>query len=99
MALLLVSISGVTVIIFQLIYLVFSCTAGQDYTTTSQTVTFAPSEDSRIVMVPIIDDNIGEGVEFFFARLSVPAGQSGVVLGEDEAIIEITDDDRKSSCC
>ena len=50
-------------------------------------------------MVPIIDDNIGEGVEFFFARLSVPAGQSGVVLGEDEAIIEITDDDRKSSCC
>ena len=77
----------------------FSCTAGQDYTTTSQTVTFAPSEDSRIVMVPIIDDNIGEGVELFFARLSVPAGQSGVVLGEDKAIIEITDDDRKSSCC
>ena len=50
-------------------------------------------------MVPIINDNIGEGVEQFTARLSVPAGQSGVVLGEDMATVEITDDDRKSSCC
>ena len=62
-------------------------------------MTFAPSETSRIVMVPIIDDNVGEGVEQFTARLSVPAGQSGVVLGEDMATVEITDDDRKSSCC
>ena len=62
-------------------------------------MTFAPSEDSRIVMVPIIDDNIGEGVEQFTAQLSLPAGQSGVVLGEDEATVEITDDDCKSSCC
>ena len=50
-------------------------------------------------MVPIIDDSIGEGVEQFTAQLSVPAGQSGVVLGEDIATVEITDDDRKSSCC
>ena len=99
MPLLLVSISGVTVIIIQLIYLVFSCTAGQDYTTTSQTVTFAPSEDSRIVMVPIIDDSIGEGVEQFSAQLSVPTGQSGVVLGANTATVEITDNNRKSSCC
>ena len=62
-------------------------------------MTFAPSEDSRIVMVPIIDDSNGEGVEQFTARLSVPAGQSGVALGEDIATVEITDDDRKSSCC
>ena len=50
-------------------------------------------------MVPIIDDSNGEGVEQFTARLSVPAGQSGVALGEDIATVEITDDDRKSSCC
>ena len=49
-------------------------------------------------MVPIIDDSIGEGVEQFTARLSVPAGQSGVAFGEDIATVEITDDDRKSSC-
>ena len=95
---LLVSIYGVTVSIIQLIYHIFSCTAGQDYTTTSQTMTFAPSEDSRTVMVPIIDDSIGEGMEQLVARLSVPAGHSGVALGEDMASVEITDDDRKSSC-
>ena len=46
-------------------------------------------------MVPIIDDSIGVEVEQFTAQLSVPPGQSGVVLGEDIATIEITDDDRK----
>ena len=55
-------------------------------------MTFAPSETSRIVMVPIIDDSIGEEVEQFTAQLSVPPGQSGVVLGEDIATVEITDD-------
>ena len=83
---------------YQLIYLIFSCTAGQDYTTTSQTVTFAPSEESHTVNVPIIDDSIGEGLGQFIAQLSVPTGQSGVVLGEDMATVEITDDDRRSSC-
>ena len=58
-------------------------------------MTFAPSETSRIVMVPIIDDSIGVEVEQFTAQLSVPPGQSGVVLGEDIATVEITDDDRK----
>ena len=60
-------------------------------------MTFAPSEDSRTVMVPIIDDSIGEGVEQFTARLSVPAGQSGVVLGEDMATVEITDEEDSRS--
>ena len=61
-------------------------------------MTFAPSEDSQTVMVPIIDDSVGEGAEQFTARLSVPAGQSGVMLGADMATVEISDDDRKSSC-
>ena len=50
------------------------------------------------MIVPIIDDSIGEGVEQFTAQLSVPTGQSGVVFGEDITTVEITDDDRKSSC-
>ena len=49
-------------------------------------------------MVPIIDDSVFEGAEQFTARLSLPAGQSGVVLGADIATVEITDDDRKLSC-
>ena len=55
-------------------------------------MTFAPSETSRIVMVPIIDDSIGEEVEQFTAQLSVPPGQSGVVLGANTTTVEITDD-------
>ena len=67
--------------------------AGEDYTLTSQTVTFGATETSQIVMVPIlVDDNL-EGVEQFTAMLTLPAGQVGVVLGADMATVEITDDD------
>ena len=61
-------------------------------------MTFAPTQTSQVVMVPIIDDSLGEGVEQFIAQLTLPAGQSGVVLGADMATVEITDDDCKSSC-
>ena len=61
-------------------------------------MTFAPTQTSQVVMVPIIDDSLGEGVEQFTAQLSLPAGQSGVRLGANMATVEITDDDRKSSC-
>ena len=74
----------------------FSCTAGEDYTATSQTVTFAPTEMSKIVMVPIRNDNIFEGLEQFTARLSIPAGETGVMLGAAMATVEITDDDSES---
>ena len=70
-------------------------TAGEDYTTTSQTVTFQPTETSQIVMVPILVDNNLEGVEQFTAMLTLPAGQVGVTLGADMATVEITDDDCK----
>ena len=70
---------------------------GVDYTTTSVTVTIQAAETSRVVMVPILPDNILEGVEQFTAQLSLPAGQTGVVLGADMASIEITDDDCKHS--
>ena len=75
---------------------------GVDYTTTSVTVTFQAAETSQVVMVPILPDNILEGVERFTAQLSLPAGQTGVVLGDNMASIEITDDDCKHSyrsCC
>ena len=75
----------------------FLYTAGQDYTATSQTVTFAPSETSRIVMVPIINDNVYEGLEQFTAQLSIPAGATGVMLGTaDTATVDITDNDCES---
>jgi len=67
--------------------------AGEDYTTTSQTVTFQAIETSQTVMVPILADDNLEGVEQFTAMLSLPAGQVGVVVGANMATVEITDDD------
>ena len=78
-------------------WVMFNChsAAGEDYTTTSQTVTFQPTVTSQIVMVPILVDNNLEGVEQFTAMLSLPVGQVGVTLGANMATVEITDDDCK----
>ena len=67
--------------------------AGEDYTTTSVTLRFQAADTSQIVMVPILPDNTFEGTEQFTARLSLPAGQAGVVLGANMASVAITDDD------
>ena len=48
-------------------------------------------------MVPIINDNAFEGSEQFTVRLSLPAGQSGVVLGANMATVEITDEEDSRS--
>ena len=78
--------------------MLFMCSAaGADYTATSMIVTIQAAEISQVVMVPILPDNILEGVEQFNAQLSLPAGQPGVVLGASMASIEITDDDCKHS--
>ena len=68
-------------------------TAGEDYTTSSLTVTFQAAEASQVVMVPILFDNLLEGEEKFTAQLSRPADQDGVVLGANTATVEIMDDD------
>ena len=67
--------------------------AREDYKTTSVMVTFQAAEYSQVVMVPILPDTLLEGVEQFTAQLSLPADQTGVVLGASMASIEITDDD------
>ena len=67
--------------------------AGEDYTTTSVTLTFQAADTSQVVMVPILPDNTFEGTEQFTAQLSLPAGQDGVVLGANMATVAMTDDD------
>ena len=48
-------------------------------------------------MVPIINDDVYEGLEQFTARLSLPAGATGVMLGTaDTATVDITDNDGES---
>ena len=61
-----------------------------DYTSLSQTLTFAPGTVSLIVLVPIINDNVNEDRERFTATLSEPQGadlgsrSTASVIIEDE---------------
>ncbi len=57
--------------------------AGADYTATSGTLTFAAGETSKTVSVPLIDDAIDEGTEYFLLRFSNPQGAT-LAAGERE---------------
>jgi DNA-binding beta-propeller fold protein YncE len=48
--------------------------AGSDYAAVSGTLTFAPGQTSRTVLVPTLDDHISEPTESFFVNLSNPIG-------------------------
>ena len=49
-----------------------SATAGSDYTARSGTLTFAPGQRTRGIIVPIIGDTTPEADEIFFVNLSNP---------------------------
>ena len=69
-------------------------TAGADYTAASGTLTFAPGEWNKFVKVPILDDAVDEGTEYFLIRFSNPQG-AGAVLAQDqeEQMALISNDD------
>jgi hypothetical protein len=68
-----------------------SATAGEDYTAVSEIITFAPSETSATVAIPILEDFLDEPTESFTLTLSSPvAATIGLV---DEMTVEIEDDD------
>ncbi len=64
--------------------------AGSDYTTTGDTLTFAPGETSKTVMVPVTADDVDEPDEIFTVTLSAPT-HATVVDGEGTGTI--TDDE------
>ena len=51
-----------------------TATAGEDYSSTSGTLTFAAGETAKTVSVPVLDDVIDEGEETFTLRLSNATG-------------------------
>ncbi len=67
-----------------------TATAGDDYTATSGTLTFAPDEISKTVSVPVLDDDHNEGSETLTLRLSSP---SGATIADGEATGTITNSD------
>ena len=67
-----------------------TATAGVDYTATSGTLSFAAGETSKSVSVPILDDVIDEGSEYFLLRFSNPQGAT-LEDREVEGVIRNTD--------
>lgn len=74
-----------------------TATSGSDFTATSGTVTFLPSQTTQTVSVPTIDDTTTESAETFTMSLSSPTG--GSVLGTpNSATATINDNDTATSC-
>ena len=67
-----------------------TATAGEDYTRTSGTLTFAPGETGKTVAVPVLDDAIDEGEETFTLRL-VNASGARIADGTATGTIENSD--------
>ena len=65
--------------------------AGDDYTETSGTLTFAPGETVKAIIVPILDDAIYETLERFNVTLSNPTGAT--LPAFPGAAINIRDDE------
>ena len=66
---------------------------GEDYTATSGTLTFAANETSKTITIPILNDDIYEGLETFFVDLSNPSGAAlpaiptkAVRIASDDAV-------------
>lgn len=68
-----------------------SAVAGQDYTATSGTLTFAGGETTKTITVPITNDTAFETVESFTVVLSTPTG--GAVIDVATATVNVTSND------
>ncbi|WP_339728454.1 Calx-beta domain-containing protein, partial [uncultured Gimesia sp.] len=66
-----------------------------DYSTMSGTLTFNPGEQSKTIMVPLINDlDIVEGIESFFVNLSnIQANGANITFVDDQGEVTIEDDE------
>ena len=72
-----------------------TATAGSDYTATSGTLNFEPGELTKIISIPIVNDNIYEGAtETFTLTLSGPTG-SAILTAPGTMTIKIADNQFK----
>lgn len=69
-----------------------SATASQDYSASTGTLTFGPSETMKQFTVPILDDAVYEGSETFFVTLSNPTG-GAAVRAPSTAQVQISEND------
>jgi YD repeat-containing protein len=85
--------SGVTTLSHSVSYATAngSALAGSDYTSTSGTLSFAPSDVTKTFTVPVLNDSGYEGDEAFQVNLSAPT--AGATLGNSSATITINDNE------
>ena len=67
-----------------------TATAGEDYTATRGTLTFAAGETEKTVSVPVLDDSVDEGRETFTLKLT---GARGAAIADGEATGTIVNTD------
>ncbi len=67
-----------------------SAIAGSDFTAVSGTITFAPGQTSRTILVSTLDDSDYEGNESFAVNLSTPVGG---VIAVSQGVATILDND------
>ena len=68
-----------------------SATSGGDYSNIVGSLNFAAGETVKAVVIPIIQDLLNEGSQFFFVTLFPPS--EGSIAGGNEATVTIVDDD------
>jgi CSLREA domain-containing protein len=73
-----------------------TATAGQDYTTTSGTLTFNNGESGKLITIPLIGDAADESDETFNITLSNPTG-GATLLNPSAAVLTIVDNDSAAS--
>ena len=69
----------------------------EDYTAVQGTLVFGPSDVQLSIPINVSMDGIFEDTESFSVSLSVPANETGVILGPSTATINIIDCDSKFS--
>ena len=69
-----------------------SHTAGTDFMSVSQTVTFGSSDTEIFVTVPLIEDEVLETTESFFGSLTNPMGFNVLII-EPRVQVEIINDE------
>jgi hypothetical protein len=69
-----------------------SASQGSDYQNTFGTISFAQTEQTKTITVPVIPDTQPEGDENFSVKLSNPIG-IGIATGQDTGTATIVDDD------
>ena len=72
----------------------FSLAAPDDHANSVIPLTFGPGRTSQEVSVPIVDDNLLEAIETFFANLRFPAGGEvfdSIQIAPSRASASITD--------